>query len=515
MANQNNKSDSTMEEFKAPDSLGASLGFLLEFLTQEMFLDFPAIQKEFLKNCYNKILSSQIQFPDGLDNKKTSFPTLDITNRILIYMYNGAKTGDEYCVSLIKYLYKTYHKKEYNQLKKFRRITEKDVFSLAESENGTPAVCTMALILEMCQFLGIEIDSSCSSVYEYLDKYYEFYLQHIAENIEQEDEPVSTSSAILITKRLSSLSLIEYSNFNKSLNDTWTIVEKCLNIFNFPSNFLQSCSKDDLIKDCILVHSILTKINPDKDITLEETFRHVPLIRLTKFIIKYWGEFQDTLSSFFGKEVSYQVRELPNFDTKQPETKTPVKVSKVVAPAKTEEITSEEYLEEIASLRAKLHEKEKETKWLKEFYHDAKSGQEKYESLQKDYENQREELIALREFAYRSSKGFEELPEMTIAEMQKAIETKEIIIIGGHVNWINKIQKTFPNWEIIPANASRTVDANILADKERVYFFTDYIDHRTYGKYVAICREKQIPFGYLHSVNIETMTQQIYEDMCE
>jgi len=217
-------------------------------------------------------------------------------------------------------------------------------------------------------------------------------------------------------------------------------------------------------------NSILKKINPDKDITLDEVSRHVPLLRLIKFITQYWREFQNELYTFWGGETKYEVREVPNFETKQPENKTPEKVSKFIASAKTEEVSHEKYLDEIASLRAKLQEKEMEVTSLKELYLDAKASQQtsqqNYESLQKDYENQRKEPIALRDFAYRSSKEFEELPEMTISEMQQAIETKEIVIIGGHVNWINKIQKTFRNWVIIPANASRTVDTNILTGKE-------------------------------------------------
>ena len=74
--------------------------------------------------------------------------------------------------------------------------------------------------------------------------------------------------------------------------------------------------------------------------------------------------------------------------------------------------------------------------------------------------------------------------------MKSAVEKKEIIIVGGHTNWINKVQKSFPNWSIIPANASRTVDTNIFSGKEHVYFFTDYLDHSTYGKYIVIYREK-------------------------
>lgn len=43
-----------------------------------------------------------------------------LQKRILNMMYNAAKAGDEYCNALMRELYKTYYKKEYKQLKRFR-----------------------------------------------------------------------------------------------------------------------------------------------------------------------------------------------------------------------------------------------------------------------------------------------------------------------------------------------------------------------------------------------------------
>jgi len=47
MTNQKNTSNSSMTKYKAPDSLGAALCFLMDFDTIEMLIDFPAIQKDF------------------------------------------------------------------------------------------------------------------------------------------------------------------------------------------------------------------------------------------------------------------------------------------------------------------------------------------------------------------------------------------------------------------------------------------------------------------------------------
>ena len=53
----------------------------------------------------------------------------------------------------------------------------------------------------------------------------------------------------------------------------------------------------------------------------------------------------------------------------------------------------------------------------------------------------------------------------------------------------------------------------MLEGKEKVYFFTDYINHISYKKFIAIVREKNIPFGYIGSNNIDSVVAQIYGEM--
>ena len=104
------------------------------------------------------------------------------------------------------------------------------------------------------------------------------------------------------------------------------------------------------------------------------------------------------------------------------------------------------------------------------------------------------------------------ITEESLEKKEKAIADKNIVIIGGHVNWLNKLKKRFPNWMFIPTENYKTVDGKMLDGKDRVYFFTDHLSHVTYGKFIAVVRERKIPFGYLGSLNIEKMIRQIYED---
>ncbi len=129
------------------------------------------------------------------------------------------------------------------------------------------------------------------------------------------------------------------------------------------------------------------------------------------------------------------------------------------------------------------------------------------------YEEDRAELIALREYAYKSEHD-EPVSEDAIPDMKSAIAEKNVVIIGGHVNWQNKLKALFPNWMFIAPDAYKTVDGKMLENKDMVYFYTDYINHISYKKFIAAVRERKISFGYLGSNNVDNVVNQIYGDLC-
>ena len=54
----------------APDTFGVDNCFITRFFNYEMYMDFQAIEKDFLKNCYDNILTSKIQLVDDGHYKK-------------------------------------------------------------------------------------------------------------------------------------------------------------------------------------------------------------------------------------------------------------------------------------------------------------------------------------------------------------------------------------------------------------------------------------------------------------
>lgn len=144
------------------DLFGAEYFFVRGFINETMHRDFPFIEYDFMEHCGNKLhifLNDEI---DGITEMRWFPSDMTVKNMVIQAMYNGAVVGDEYCIFLIKYLYRTYYKKEYNQIKRFKTMSADDV-----NEFGTDDR-TQARILILGNFLGIGQDMSCSIIYRYL-----------------------------------------------------------------------------------------------------------------------------------------------------------------------------------------------------------------------------------------------------------------------------------------------------------------------------------------------------------
>lgn len=63
--------------------------------------------------------------------------------------------------------------------------------------------------------------------------------------------------------------------------------------------------------------------------------------------------------------------------------------------------------------------------------------------------------------------------------------------------------------ERFPPDTYKAVDGKMLENREHVYFFSDYLNHVSYVKFVAVVREKGIPFGYLGCVNVESVIRRV------
>ena len=518
-----------------PDTIGADYFFLEGFITDQMCWDYPYIERDFLIHCYRQLPEFDKVAWYSQNEARYKTPEQALKGRVMGLAYNGAKLGDEYCVALIKYLHKLYHKKEYNQLKRFRNISAEEVLSMSREGERT-SFTAIGRILGMCTLYGIEMDEKCSVLYLWLNRtkdkwdacdeeetaFRDFGPGVLEECSRQVDEWYEEEQR----KKREAAQFKKFWNVDK-------FVGFCLRHWGYPEDYVDRCMENNmgLRVQFSRAYAVMKSAYPSGEFTFEDVQLYTHLYSALAALVDVsdrCGMDMDCLLGVDGlcldedEEPLFKPENLPfpkHFPQKTKESVPGALVAEKrvqkanLAPVGIGEAGEEDYLTEIALLRKKLNDKEQENRHLREMYRAAKTAKGETEELLKKYEGNRRELIALREFAYKSTAGVDLFPGLSVGGMESAIRDLKLVIIGGHVNWVKKLKKQFPGWMFVPLEAYKAVDEKMLEGKDRVYFFTGHLNHAAYGKFIACVRDKKIPFGYLGSVNVDAMVRLIYEEM--
>ena len=289
------------EQFKiAPDTTGVDFFFLQYFIIWPMADEFWVIASAFLKNCYQEIpefVKLGWSFPQQIYFQSV---TESLQQRILNLILNGFRSGNSYCTELLKHLYKTYYKKEYNQLKRFRSITLPQLFTLADTEEYDNQWGNVARILVMCSVFGIEQIERCGMLYLYLDD--------LRKEYEDDPEPLHLDHDQLDNSR----DLVEtwtsedmQKPARKRQKTYWEIehfLENCFRYQGMPEDFLwssgMSCPFDK--EDWSKVHALLKTTFPQRDFTYEEVQHYGHIYQLADAFTNLYWEYRDAAISLLG-----------------------------------------------------------------------------------------------------------------------------------------------------------------------------------------------------------------------
>lgn len=107
------------------------------------------------------------------------------------------------------------------------------------------------------------------------------------------------------------------------------------------------------------------------------------------------------------------------------------------------------------------------------------------------------ELYALREYAYSQRQEIEDKEIKADKEKLNAIRG---VIVGGHVNWINKLKTQLPNWTYIN---DIQFDDNIVKNADILIINVDVMSHTLYNKVQRLFTIYNVPIGYVSAVNID------------
>lgn len=508
-----------------------NLFFVRSLITDPMLHDLPAIIQEFVPSHFDKLrtyddLDDIMSLCDGVFDMPMAMNCM----KLICLILNAARDGDASSVELLKYLFKSYHKAEYNNLKRFRTLTALDLVALSK-EAGSTEQCVIAghqlcLYITMAPFMGIEIKKD-AEFGKLCNTFKESYEHHIADFrcSDVSDEPDSETYNEVCDEVESEIYFRypEFCDFTKAVREYigYVFTDLCANRELVNGLFLSDADK--FIENCADTAAILHHLFPDKaaDFSLHETVLFATIYNIISGIVERFKDERAFFQCLLGLNRGYQPQVFQSEKIAKPSAPTYKKVSETAAPvimsegaSKEEEI--EAYKAEILELRRRLREKESDVSHYKSESDELRRKNADLSRQIASCESEREELVALRNHVYEQSKEQPtESEETSFEEKKTAVSEKTVVIIGGNENWTKKLRNDFPKWRFVSPNASGTIPDNVCDNADMVYFFTDTLGHANYGRFVKKVREKQIPFGYIHGVNLQVNVSQVYRDLLQ
>ena len=186
---------------------------------------------------------------------------------------------------------------------------------------------------------------------------------------------------------------------------------------------------------------------------------------------------------------------------------------------------------EIEKFNSALAEKDSEIEFLKKQIEDLKNAESKeakdivkpyneeisflkkqVEDLSKklsDEQQKADELNKLRTFAFSvQSEDVIEEKEISLSEL---IKDKKITIVGGHINWRNKMKKKYPKLNLLDGH-STSFDVQTLTSSDVVLLHTGNMSHTVYYKMIDELRTSDIKYDYIGKYNnVNLLEQEIAE----
>lgn len=519
--------------------------FIQGFLTIDMRLDFFAIANDFFTNCpgicktfNDEYYDENLDFLYGKnENDVVYFPNAEgdwFKIMILHYIYRAAVDMDnDFCKKQLLYLYRTYYKKEYNQIKRFSEITLKDILGILGDTNAD----SIARIIVMARFMGktVRPEYPDGRLLQLMHKdftehtmaeQYDFYEPVILEESLDESRDHMSEAQDMAKKYMKKYkSVIEESKVPTSklmfryfalrerkelswIADRWRedngIVEKYIGYAIALAMSDPEYDYDFLNKDILMSQSG----RENEGCIAEMMFMAFTCYLSNELLCAQVAETLDTSFLFSTEpdvEVHYKGIEITAEDSKESNDKTENEQES----KQSEELVSD--LEaEIKALKSKIKMQETEISSLREENRKTKELQEELEKEKQENADDKKELAALRTFVHELDDENNESSRTSIDEMKRLLSSKKVTIIGGHQNLINYLKQEFPDWTYTATEVRSDIPLSKLLNQDITIFCAEHICHAFYYKYLRMARKNDLKIGYIQGSNVEQIITQIY-----
>lgn len=497
--------------------------FVHYFVNDEMEVDFPQIASEFLLHIGPK-RNEYADMMFATDSMDVMSPMDAMSVKIMNMIFGAYQDEDPYTVELIRCMYKTYYRSEYKSLKRFHTISYDEL--CAFENDWEPIEETMVRILTVAPAFGIEPMGDTAMAYIRIHDYYQdifsgcYPLVPDYFTLPEENFRKNQEEAEKVYPNLESPDPIGERNY-KRYSRIERFTAKAFAYYGMVKDYDAECDMGigGLSRDFAITKTILESAYPKKTFTENEVRLFLRIFRLIKAFSTQLKDFNEDLDIVLGREYDFRFEESKWKPIEE-------KKGNVSEPAKKEEPLTTKLLShkeqdsnlsqmelQIEELQKALQSKERKLQQVQTMYQDLRRQMKEMEIDEDKYQEVHEELVNLRNFAYGLTEEDIQVSKVDLTTMEDAIRDKKIIIIGGHNNWTSQLKQKFPAWRFMRPNISVASDPHTVIGADHVYFFTDTICHSTYGIFIHLVREKKIPFGYIHSTNIEKNIRQIYGDV--
>jgi len=488
--------------------------FLKHFIHEDMNDSFKQVAQNFIRRYAGKL--GTLHTVKYLSESATECkPDELFKNRILNCMMTAALNGDNNIKNDFIQLYKKHYKSEYNQLKRFRVLSEKDTIVLAGiNGNGIETSINVSRLLCMADFMNIEFTEAVDKLFIIAQRAVELGKQEKLSNKTYEkytEQSEAIKDCYLEIREMESQALQESGEDTLPLYTFGVNAEfqnLVLNQYGYCDDyildqFLASQSLDDAFSNTL---HLMKQVGDGKQFTFPEVQQLAIIYTTTKAYCENMRQIAADIDMYLGlHEESEDIKEEPSI------IKSPIQQEPT-----TQSLSSDDrkILEnQIKKLQQELHQKEMKEKNTYALYKEQKQKALQAEAKLAVYEHDRAELISLREHVYQMTED-DAVQETSVStdEMVQELKDANIAIIGGHINWVNKMKALFPNFKYIRTKETSAVSDAVMDNVSKAYFFTDTISHASYNRFVTIAIKREIPFGYIHGVNMEKTIRQMYED---
>lgn len=535
--------DLSLENESASED-GIEFSFVNEFITGDLRVEISGIAKDFFTNCADvcrqvdekKDELHAVDYFTG-DYDKASYNINMIGDQfalmIIHYLYYGTKLGNEFCKKQLIALHRIFHKKEYNSIKRFSKLTGYDIFDILGDDMTDGSAARVIIISRL---LGIEVEKDRN--FEVICK---LTNKHLREDIPKEkyskiydgdyhdEDCESFDHNLFIAKDIVNGYLAAYkkdiATIKSCIRNTayryFSVNEKLYNM-----SIIENWLRNGSIFVTNTVEAVANALSdPDyeydytdsqvvKDASDDERFQMLNELMMASFInfmmqIVFAGNLSAISDNWF----------LFNDDNHSKLYK-PMVADKSVDEAEPDDYKQDEsddradLIAQINELKSQVKMQESEINSLRGENKKTKSLQRELDKLKYESADDKKELAALRSFVYELDKESEtEAAENNIENMKKALKNKRLTIIGGHQNLVNYLKQEFPDWTYTATEVRSDIPLSKLVNQDMTVFCAEHICHAFYYKYLHMARKNNLKIGYMQGSNINQIITQLYNQL--